>query len=143
MLRGYFTAAMLALIAATATGYWMFPASYSNEYSKLNSLIPRSDSSAENVTTTNLTATQSNTSVVVFCPIGNWSSIYSKFESDVTPENGTANSGQQYLNNPEFVSFLGQYINMSDPANISLLGRLFSGNQSISLQEQLQAVCHG
>jgi hypothetical protein len=72
------------------------------------------------------------------CASGNWSTIYAQYES---PLNVQLNSslGQQYLNDPQFVAFLWQYLNMSDPYVNATVTQLFTGDESSLIQQQLPA----
>ncbi|HYB04704.1 MAG TPA: hypothetical protein VED17_09590, partial [Nitrososphaerales archaeon] len=81
-----------------------------------------------------------NGNATMACPTGNWSSIYSFYEADHNSDSSSANSslGQQYLNDPQFQSFLSQYLNMSDPYTNATMRELLSGNLSTQIQQQLQ-----
>ena len=79
----------------------------------------------------------SSTGMSSLCPSGNWSVVYSEYEYG--SEDGNANLGQQYLNNTQFLSFLSQYLNMSDPSVSSMVGQLLADNQSVQLQQELQS----
>jgi len=81
-----------------------------------------------------------NGNATMVCPTGNWSSIYSFYEADHSSDPSSTNSslGQQYLNDPQFQSFLSQYLNMSDPYTNATMRELLSGNLSTQIQQQLQ-----
>jgi hypothetical protein len=81
-----------------------------------------------------------NQNGTIACPTGNWSSVYSFYEanhsSDLSITNGTL--GEQYLNDPQFQSFLSQYLNMSDPFTNATMRELLAGDESAQIQQQLQ-----
>ena len=86
---------------------------------------------SSNSTTTANVATTS-------CYSGNWSTIYNEYENPLTPQN-TTGLGQQYLNDSQFMSFLSQYLNMSDPWVNATVAGLLSGNEATFVQQQLQS----
>ncbi len=98
--------------------------------SNLSSLANIFPISAANASSINETTTS--------CYTGNWSAIYSQYE---TPLNNQQNSslGEQYLNDPQFISFLSQYLNMSNPQVNATVVELLSGNESMFVQQQVQS----
>jgi len=87
-------------------------------------------SSSNNATNDNQTT--------IDCSTGNWSSVYAQFESPLNMQ-PNATLGQQYMNDPQFISFLSQYLNMSDPYVNATVSQLLTGNESSLIQQQLQA----
>jgi hypothetical protein len=76
------------------------------------------------------------------CYTGNWSTIYEKYESPSSGQQNSTALGQQYLSDPQFMSFLSQYLNMSDPQVNATVYGLLSGNETMFVQQQLQSqVC--
>ncbi len=86
--------------------------------------------------TSNVTSSSNDTAMS--CYSGNWSAIYNEYESPLTLQN-TTGLGEQYLNNSQFMSFLSQYLNLSDPwVNATVTG-LLSNNETAFVSQQLQS----
>ena len=85
------------------------------------------------------TSSSVNDTTTTSCYTGNWSSIYSQYQSPLSLQQNATTLGQQYLNDPQFMSFLSQYLNMSDPYVNSTVVALLSGNETSLVQQQIQS----
>lgn len=82
-----------------------------------------------------LSSSTNDSTTTISCYTGNWTALYNQYELSPETQNSTG-LGQQYLSDPQFMSFLSQYLNMSDPTvNASVYG-LLSGNETAFLQSQ-------
>jgi hypothetical protein len=79
-----------------------------------------------------------NSSTTTSCYTGNWTAIYAAYESPLTAQN-TSGLGQQYLSDPQFMSFLSQYLNISSPQVNTTVYGLLSGNETAFVQQELQS----
>jgi hypothetical protein len=125
-----FLGAIVATIVATAgVTYSVF---HPNDLN-IRDFTPENDLSRSAAVASRITPTGQLTSP---CPTGNWSAIYEQYEALGSPANDSL--GSQYLNSPQFMSFLSQYLNMSDPVTGSLVQQLLNGSQSVAFQQALE-----
>lgn len=91
------------------------------------------------VGTSNNSTTGSANVTTTSCYTGNWSSIYSEYETLPADQQNASALGQQYLNNSQFMSFLSQYLNLNDPQVNATVRGLLSGNETMFIEQQLQS----
>ncbi len=85
-------------------------------------------------------STVTNQTAATDCPTGNWSAIYAQYEAPLPGQQNTSALGQQYLNDPQFMSFLSQYLNLNDPAVNATVAGFLSGNETMFVQQQSQGL---
>lgn len=133
-----FAIIIIAVILISSTLTYLLVTTTRNESSRVadpSLLSPFEDmfpiSTANSSTSVNETTTS--------CYTGNWTAIYSQYESPLPLQQNETSLGQQYLNDPQFMSFLSQYLNMSDPYVNSTVAALLSGNETSLVSQQLQS----
>ena len=65
--------------------------------------------------------------------------MYAAYEAPLSSQENTTGIGQQYLSDPQFMSFLSQYLNVSDPQVNATVYGLLSGNETAFVQQELQS----
>jgi hypothetical protein len=91
------------------------------------------------VSTTNDTIVTSTNVTTTSCYSGNWSAIYAQYEAPLPVQQNGTNLGQQYLSDPQFMSFLSQYLNLNDPQVNATVRGLLSENETTFVSQQLQS----
>ncbi len=131
---------LVTVIGTAAVSYVFFSPNHAMGSSSSNN----SDSSnflaspADLLPISNTNSSENYNQTAIVCNSGNWSAIYSQYESPLNlPQNSTL--GKQYVNDPQFMSFLSQYLNVNDPYVNSSVRELLSGNESSLIQQQLQS----
>lgn len=85
------------------------------------------------------TSSPNHTTTTTSCYTGNWTAIYAAYEAPLSNQENTTGLGQQYLSDPQFMSFLSQYLNMTDPQVNATVYGLLSGNETAFVQQELQS----